>query len=333
MTISGKDLSDILEGYRRAMLLMTANQYDLFTILRTKGMSAEEVALRSKTHPRPTEAVLNACVGMGLLSKNRSQFTCSEAARIYLLKGEQKYRGNFIKMHQEFYEYWARLPSLLKLNKPVVKTPSDHYEEDPAFAARLVKGLNDGARDQARLVAAELDLPKGPIRLLDLGGGGGAYSIALAKRYRNLRAVVFDLPPIIDVTKTIIAQSPLKNRITVQAGDYFQDKWGSRYDVVLISKVLRTEGIRTKKMIIRKACKALRKGGVIAVHDTMLDSTKTSPPESAIQNISMMLMYPEGGFFSLSELKTWLIGAGFKNTRIHDIQNPERLSLVSAQKT
>lgn len=314
------------------MLLMTANQYDFFTILSTKAMSAEEVAMRSKTHPRPTEAVLNACVGMDLLSKNRSQFTCSEAARIYLLKGEQKYRGNLIKMHQEFYEYWAQLPSLLKLNKPVVKIPSDHYEEDAAFAALLVKGLNDGARDQARLVAAELDLPKSPIRLLDLGGGGGAYSIALAKRYRNLRAVVFDLPPIIDVARAIIAKSSSRNRVGVQAGDYFRDKWGSRYDVVFISKVLRTEGTRAKKIIIRKAWKALRKGGVIAIHDTMLNSTKTSPPESAIQNISMMLMYPEGGFFSLPELKTWLTEAGFKNSRIHDIQNPERLSLVSAQK-
>ena len=41
-------------------------------------------------------------------------------------------------------------------------------------------------------------------KMLDLGGGSGAYSIVAAEKYPQFTAVVFDLPAVVEVTREFI---------------------------------------------------------------------------------------------------------------------------------
>ena len=47
-----------------------------------------------------------------------------------------------------------------------------------------------------------------------------SYSIAACKRYPQLKAVVFDLPETISITKQIIADEGMEDRVTVREGNW-----------------------------------------------------------------------------------------------------------------
>ena len=56
------------------------------------------------------------------------------------------------------------------------------------------------AAQQAPVVASMLDLD-GVGRVLDVGGGSGAFAMAFARQQPGLEAVVFDLPNVVPITR------------------------------------------------------------------------------------------------------------------------------------
>jgi acetylserotonin N-methyltransferase len=83
----------------------------------------------------------------------------------------------------------------------------------------------------ARALADNLDLSNYS-SVLDAGGGSGVMSIALARKYKHLKACVLDIEPVVNVAKKIIRKEKLTKRIDTLAGDH--DKHiPDGYDVVM----------------------------------------------------------------------------------------------------
>src|SRR5690606_24141523 len=117
-----------------------------------------------------------------------------------------------------------------------------HDERDPNWVRDFTLALYDMARIAAPTIATALEplitsLGR-PVTVIDVGGGHGGYSLELAHRFPDLRAVVFDLPPVIEVAREIIAETGLRDRVTARAGDFRADSLGSGYDVALLFGVL-----------------------------------------------------------------------------------------------
>ena len=71
-------------------------------------------------------------------------------------------------------------------------------------------------------VVASFDLSRFR-RLVDLGGATGHLTVAACERYPCLHGVVFDLPDAVPLAREMVAGSPVADRVTVQAGDFFTD--------------------------------------------------------------------------------------------------------------
>jgi tRNA1(Val) A37 N6-methylase TrmN6 len=69
---------------------------------------------------------------------------------------------------------------------------------DPEEADAFTRAQHAGSMGPAVMLARTFDLA-GAKRLLDVGGGSGAFSIALCQRNPELRATVLDFPNVIDV--------------------------------------------------------------------------------------------------------------------------------------
>src|SRR4029453_18912598 len=63
-----------------------------------------------------------------------------------------------------------------------------------------------------------LDGGSGADALLDIGGGSGAYDIELCRRNPNLRATVFDLPPVCKTATEKVGSAGFGDRIEVTPG-------------------------------------------------------------------------------------------------------------------
>jgi cyclopropane fatty-acyl-phospholipid synthase-like methyltransferase len=168
------------------------------------------------------------------------------------------------------------------------------------------------ARPVAPIIADALALPEDRrLRVLDVGGGHGGYSIALAQRYPLLTATVFELPRVVPVAREIIAQAEMAERVSVQEGDFQRDALGSGYDLALVLGVLNGEPPEGRAALIAKVFTALSPGGRIVLRDFVLDADRAGPPEAAIFALQMLLATGAGGLDTCDEWTSWLTAAGF----------------------
>jgi hypothetical protein len=228
-----------LAGWQPARALMAANRLDFFTALGDEALTAEEVAVRCATHPRSTRLLLNACAALGILEKEGPRYRNSPEAKDSLVRGKPNYIGDMIAHHEDLWQAWSKLHEAVRSNHRVVERYG--AAEGPRVHRNFIIAMHNRAMRIAPLLAEALDLT-GRRQLFDVGGGPGTYSISLVQRYPGLRAIVFDLPPTIEIAKTIIAEFGVANLITTRAGDYFRDDFDQGNDVILLSNILHSMG-------------------------------------------------------------------------------------------
>ena len=104
-------------------------------------------------------------------------------------------------------------------------------KEDPEWAAGFAYALYDYNKATAETLANHLDLTNYH-SLLDIGGGSGVMSIALARANPHLKACVLDFEYVCEAAKEIIRREHLSNRIRTLAGD-MNDAIPDGYDVIM----------------------------------------------------------------------------------------------------
>lgn len=322
-------ISRILAGWQPARVLMAANRLGFFNALGEENLTAEELAQRCGTHPRGTTRLLNACVALGLLTKEGSRYHNTPAALELLVKGRPTYMGDAINHADWLWRVWTHLDEVVRTDKPV--SPPWQATGDLPVHYDFIMAMHNRALRAGPLLAEALDL-SGRRQLFDAGGGPGTYSIFLAKRYPGLRAIVFDLPETIEIARKIIAEAGLSDRITTQPGDYFRDDFSQENDVVLFSAIFHSMGHERARLLLKKAYAALVPGGLVVVHEGLIDPEGTSPLPAVLFSLNMLVNTREGHSYSGPEVGSLLEKAGFVQPQVKPLPSPARTSLVIAVK-
>ena len=144
----------------------------------------------------------------------------------YLVKGRPYYFGGFVQMlDKRLYPGWGRLVEALRTNWPTtwdLAVQSSMFDgEDPMMLALFWEAMHSVSTMTARKLGEAVDLGHFR-RLLDIGGGSGAYDIELCKQYGELRATVFDLPHVAAIAAGRIAEAGLTDRIETAGGNFFE---------------------------------------------------------------------------------------------------------------
>jgi hypothetical protein len=315
-----EDLMDLSWGYRAARVLQVANNLDIFTIISDKKMTLEQICQRCNTKPEITEKLLIACTAMNLLKKQGSKYKNNELARTYLIKGGDLYQGNMISHSASVWNFWSNLENEVRMDSvdrnQRVQQADDHKN--------FILGMhNIAVAGRAQLFLDGVDLT-GRKKLFDVGGGPGTYSIEACKRYPDLKAVVFDLPETVSITKEIIANEQMEDRVTVLEGSWDTHNFGEDNDVVLLSDVMHGPGSRAP-LKLTKAYNSMTEGGLLVVQEFLLNNEKTGSLVPALFNI-MVGAYSEAEMFSMIE------DAGFLEPKV--VISSERLGAtwVTARK-
>ena len=172
-----------------------------------------------------------------------------------------------------------------------------------------------------------------PVRVIDVGGGHGAYSIALARRYPDLEAVVFDLPPVVGVAEGLIGRAGLAGRVRTWAGDFKVDSLGAvEFDLALLFGVLVSEDEAEIRRLLGKTFSALKPGGTVAVRGFFLEEDRTGPRDGVLFDLHMLVSTDRGRAHTLGEVFGWLGAAGFKEPGVLEAAEPEPVRLVVARR-
>ena len=143
-----------------------------------------------------------------------------------------------------------------------------------------------------------------------------------------MTAVVFDLPGTRPFAEATIARFGLSDRIRFAAGDYHEDPLTEVYDVVWISHILHAENEDNCRRIIRKAVDALEMGGLLVIHDFLLNETMDGPLFPALFALNMLLGTDGGQAYSQAQIEGMLKEAGLHSIERRPLESPNDSGLV-----
>lgn len=314
---SAVPLMALSTGFWAFKTLAAAHELDLFSRLAGGAdMTVAELSEALGLHPRPAEMLLTGCAALALLEKRDGRYRNTPLSETYLVKGRPCYFGGFIQMaDKRLYAGWGRLAEALRTNRPTTWDPEAQSSlfdgEDPAMLALFWEAMHSLSTMTARKLGEVVDF--GAFRrLLDIGGGSGAYDIELCKQYGALQATVFDLPHVAAIAAEKIAEAGLADRIGTKGGSFFEQV-PKDHDVHLLSMILHDWGEAENRALLRRSFEALPAGGAVVISELLVDDEKTGPAPAALMSLNMLIETAGGRNYTPAEYSAWLGEAGFRH--------------------
>jgi len=310
---SFSDLTDTMGRYQESRVLLTAVELDIFTAV-GPGARGVQVSEKLGTNPRATETLLNALVALGALTKKDGVFFNTPDTARYLVAGSPDNAQPALMHTVDMFAAWATLTDCVRAGTAV--RPPGVEQQEQRWTESFIAAMHRGAERTAAQVVRAVGV-SGARRLLDIGGGSGAYSIAFAKASPGLRAEVLDLASVVPIAQKHIREAGVGDRVTTRVGDLTVDEFGKDYDLILLSAICHMLDPEQNQDLFRRCYRALAPGGRVVIRDSILEPDKTAPRWAALFAINMLVGTKGGSTYTEAEYKSWLTDAGFQGfTRV-----------------
>ena len=269
---------DIQRAFIISRLIVAAERLQVFRLLHGRHLKAEAIGRKLNIHKSFLKTFLNSLVSLRLLGKAKDTYWNTPLAERYFVAQRSIYwTRQYSKECVQDYEALTRLEKVLASGRSYasiqrVKKPryTEIMERDRRQAEDFTQMLFHLHRDDAEALANYLDLSSRRA-VLDVGGGSGVMSIALAKQNPHLRATILDVAPVCGVAARNIRRAGLSRRVSTLAGD-MRHSLPKGYDVIMFCDV----GPITEQHL-RNACKSLPVNGRIVLVDRYLSKDGTDP--------------------------------------------------------
>lgn len=328
-SLSPVPLMQLATGFRAFKTLAAAHELDMFTHLSatgstvgTAGMTADELGHALGVDERPAAMLLAGCASLGLLEKVDGRYRNSPLAEEFLVRGKPYYFGGIVQMFDKrLYAGWGKLAEALRTNRPTTWDPTAQQSlfecEDPLMLAVFWEAMHSLSIFTARVLGDAIDFSRFA-RVLDVGGGSGAYDIELCRRYPHLSATVFDLPFVTELAEAKVRAAGLDGRITMAAGDFFADAaLPEGHDVILLSMIMYDWSEQHDREILRKCYEALPSGGAVIICELLVNDELTGPPAAALMSLNMLVETERGCNYTPAQYAAGLTDTGFRD--IHTV--------------
>ena len=312
-------------SYWETCTLHAGVKLDVFTIIGKDRLKGEDVANKLKGDKRGVRILLNALSAMDLLVKKEDIYSNTPLSLTFLSKDSPRYMGHIILHHHNLIESWSRLDIAVRSGRSV-RHKATHTDEEER--KNFLMGMFNLAMNLAPVLVPKVDL-SGRQHLLDLGGGPGTYAIHFCMNNPRLKATVYDLPITRPFAEKTIAEFKLQGRIDFKGVDYLKEDIEGIYDVVWLSQILHGEGPENCRKIIAKVVSVLEPGGMILIHDFILNDSMDGPLFPALFSLNMLLGTPSGQSYSEKQIRDMLSDAGVREIRRIFFESPNDSGIIT----
>ncbi len=316
-----EELQERIRGFQESRAILTALELDVFTAL-GDGATATEVAARTGTDARAMEMLLHALAAMGLACKREGVFHNTPVTKRHFTAGSPDNAQPALMHTANLWGRWSTLTDCVRAGTSVATNREGSWTL--SFIAAMHRNASERAGAVVRAVgAAEVR------RMLDVGGGSGAYSIAFAKANPGLVADIMDLAEVAPIARGHIERAGVGDRVRVRTGDLRVDKLGEGYDLVFVSAICHMLDEDENRDLLGRCRDALRPGGRMVVQDFILEPDKTAPKSAALFALNMLVGTRAGSSYSEPEYARWLGEAGFRDVRRVRLPGPAGLMIAT----
>jgi len=314
-------LDQMIRGYMPSRCILTALELDIFTAV-GDGANAEQIGTRIHANARAVGMLLNALVALGLLRKSGDNYKNTPESARFFVQGSKDNHRNGLLHTANIWHRWSTLTDAVRTGTRIrVRVDGD---DTPEWTRNFIAGMQHNAKDRAPLVAIALGI-FGVRRILDLGGGSGAYSIAFAKAGPDVQCEILDVPEVVPLTAEYVSKAGVSGQVSLRPGDMLRDDFGSGFDIVMLNAICHMFSEGQNRDIFRRAHQALAPNGRLVVQDFILDPDKTGPQHAALFSLNMLVATDAGASYSGSDYIRWMKGAGFTDVRRINMPGPSDL--------
>jgi acetylserotonin N-methyltransferase len=330
-----KNVLALLFAFRLSKTMFDAVALGVFDALAEQPQSLAALADRLHANADALERLLDACVGLKLLTKNGADYQNTPDATAYLCSASPDRLTGYINYSNDvMWTMWAHLKDAVQEGTNRWKQTYgwdgplfSHFYRTEESLREFLMGMHGFGQISSPHVAAAFDLRRFK-HLVDLGGGTGHLAIAACELYPNLTATLFDLPEALPLAREIVGDSGVSDRIRFEGGDFFQDPLPAA-DLFSLGRILHDWTESKILRLLARVYERLPKGGGVLVAEKLLDDDKSGPAWAQMQSLNM-LVCTEGKERTLSEYADLLHKVGFRDVR--GSRNPSPLDAVLALK-
>ena len=269
---------DIQKVFILSRLIIAAERLRLFRALHRKRMTADAIGKSLKIHKLYLLPFLNTMVSLGLLHKKNDSYWNTKFAEKYFIEERSIYwTRQYSKECVTSYEKLTVLEQALTSGKrhyQIKGLAKPNYVErmkrDPGEAEDFTQMLFYLHQGEADALAGYLDLTQHH-NLLDVAGGSGVMSIALARKNPHLQACILDIAPVCRIAARNVHSAKLSRQIGTRAGDIHHG-FPTGYDVIMFCDIgpVSTE-------LLRNAYDKLPWHGLVVLVDRYLSDDGSNP--------------------------------------------------------
>jgi (2Fe-2S) ferredoxin/ubiquinone/menaquinone biosynthesis C-methylase UbiE len=317
------ELNARIRAFQESRAILTALELDIFTAV-GEPATAAEVSAKLHIDGRATEMLLNALAAIGLLIKKNGSFQNGPASARFFSTSSPDCARTALLHTANLWKSWSNLTEAVRTGTAV-----DDAGRPDGWVETFIAAMHRNASERAGAVVHAVGVVRG--RMLDIGGGSGAYSIAFAQANPQLEIDLVDQPDVGPIAQAHIQEAGLEGRIHVLCGDMRDSLPQNGYEMTFLSAICHMLSPEENFALLKRCFAVLAPKGRVVIQDFILDEDKTAPKQAALFALNMLTGTRAGSTYSEAEYTTWLEAAGFQSVRHLRMPGPASLMVASRE--
>ncbi|MEL6530350.1 MAG: methyltransferase, partial [Pseudomonadota bacterium] len=326
---------DHIVGFSYSRVLLAVVESDLLALLRDGPISASFVAVRTDLSEDAALCLLRAARALDVAEEVMPDqwMLGQQGAVLAANEGAQA----MIRHHRLLYRDLAEPLELLRKDRKEATELSSYWSYAGALHGTAERG--EETTEYSELMAASQHFVADEVlaaftfpkrgRLLDVGGGHGAFLRRVGAAYPDLELGLFDLPEVVETGGDALANEVGTARLSLHPGNFFEDAIPVGYDMVSLVRILHDHDDAQAQRLLENIRASLTPGKRLLIAEPMAQIPGAEPMGEAFFGLYLWAM-GSGRARSPREIRNMLEKAGFARSRSIATPQPVVASMVVA---
>jgi len=291
-----RTLFDLCAGFVYSQVLLACVQLRLFEILAGGAQPLDALARQAELPAERLARLLDAAVALELLEK-RGQHRYGLGPLGAVMAGNEGIQA-MVRHHAMLYTDLTEPLDLIRGDGPQPRLEQYWAYADTTQTAAELGGDQVGAYSElmaasqsliAEQVLASYSMGKHR-KVLDVGGGQGAFLAALASRWPQLDLMLFDLPAVAERGQQQLTASHPGRSVQTFGGDFFADPLPPGADLITLIRVIHDHNDPEVLRLLRAVHEQLPPQGVLLLAEPMAGDKATDRVADAYFGLYLLAM-------------------------------------------
>jgi hypothetical protein len=309
----------MINGYWLATAICTAARLGVADHVRDTPTATEDLAAATHADSRALYRLLRALAGVGIFAEgSEGSFVHTPLSSALRSNVPGSMHGLALMTGILHLHAWPELAHSVRTGETAFRKVFgseifEYVKSDSDAGAAFDAAMASYTAVSSGAVAAAYDFSSVGT-LVDVGGGTGALVAAIVKKQPTLKAIVFDMPTVVERARAYLSTQGLEARVEVVGGSFFESVIAGG-DTYTLKSVLHDWDDAQSIAILSNIRKVIPMHGRVLVIQSLIEEGNGAGAAGKLLDLNMLAM-TGGRERTATELGALLDAAGFRSSRI-----------------